>query len=233
MIKYDKKNNFFLYFRLEFELVAILKSVNILVEDLISLHDSFSKDFLNQYEKPLNLKKLLISEVFVQEQSIILPSFLDYVLDYHNKLGQLMASIELEFQYDYMDCRTRIKQKDSIINKLVYYRDGKSEQGKVPVKKCLNDLFGVRIILDEFEHNELSDLCQVQDNVKCIDSSKNGYRASHIYFHGKSNEYFPWELQIWRKPDVLNNELSHKEHKSKRRYIEWPRMYIASGKESN
>lgn len=43
--------------------------------------------------------------------------------------------------------------------------------------------------------------------------SKGDYRATHIYFYGKSNKNFPWELQIWKPEDYENNYDSHEKHK--------------------
>ncbi len=53
---------------------------------------------------------------------------------------------------------------------------------------------------------------------KCIDSSKNDYVATHIYFK-KDNYNFQWELQIWDKKHEKFNYLSHKEYKQM--YTDW------------
>ena len=47
----------------------------------------------------------------------------------------------------------------------------------------------------------------------------------HIYLKSSSNIYLPWEVQIWKKEDEQVNESEHKNHKSKRKYINWIDMY--------
>lgn len=51
------------------------------------------------------------------------------------------------------------------------------------------------------------------------------YHAIHIYLKSSSNIYLPWEVQIWKKEDEQVNESEHKNHKSKRKYINWIDMY--------
>ena len=43
---------------------------------------------------------------------------------------------------------TRVKALNSIQNKIEKYKN-KKESGKIPIKKCLNDIFGLRIILNK------------------------------------------------------------------------------------
>ena len=50
------------------------------------------------------------------------------------------------------------------------------------------------------------------DKNKYIDSSKQIYRAVHLYFRA-DNQSFPWELQIWNRCDAETNFESHKEYK--------------------
>lgn len=47
----------------------------------------------------------------------------------------------------------------------------------------------------------------------------------HIYLKSSSNIYLPWKVQIWKKEDEQVNESEHKNHKSKRKYINWIDMY--------
>ena len=54
--------------------------------------------------------------------------------------------------------------------------------------------------------------------LKCIDSTKNDYKAVHIYFK-KDNYAFQWELQIWNKIDATNNIISHEKYKQD--YVKW------------
>lgn len=52
----------------------------------------------------------------------------------NNELGQII--------------NTRVKTHNSIEYKIENYRSN-HEDGKIPINKCLNDLYGIRIILSE------------------------------------------------------------------------------------
>ena len=54
------------------------------------------------------------------------------------------------------------------------------EYGKVPINKCFNDLFGIRIICNtDISFDEIFNLIDTKyDNLKCIDSSN---IKLHIY----------------------------------------------------
>ena len=54
--------------------------------------------------------------------------------------------------------------------------------------------------------------------MKCIDSSKKAYKATHIYFK-QDNWNFQWELQIWNKENEINNINSHEKYKQG--YVKW------------
>ena len=113
----------------------------------------------------------------------------------------------------------RTKSKNSIEYKIKNYNEN-HENGKVPISKCFNDLFGIRIICSkELSFNEILELINIKyNNLKCIDSSKNEYKATHIYFK-KNNYTFQWELQIWNKKDEINNINSHEKYKQD--YVKW------------
>jgi hypothetical protein len=87
---------------------------------------------------------------------------------------------------------------------------------------------GFRVVIDDFElmdvYNVLNDgiVNSIEYKVKFIDSSKNDYKALHLYFYG-DNKFFPWELQIWRKSDFQKNEESHLLHKQE--YTKWATIY--------
>ena len=95
----------------------------------------------------------------------------------------------------------------------------------MPLKKCINDLYGIRYIFKE--DIELSKIIEhVKEKypkLRYIDSSKNGYRAVHLYFY-KDNFDFPWELQIWNTKDINNNR--HLHEKYKQGYTVWEKESI-------
>ena len=55
--------------------------------------------------------------------------------------------------------------------------------------------------------------------------NEDDYVGLHIYFKNGNNKFFPWELQIWSVNNLKSNEISHKNHKEKRKYISIPKDY--------
>ena len=94
------------------------------------------------------------------------------------------------------------------------------ENGKIPINKCFNDLLGIRIICNkQLTYEEILKLVDMKySDLKCIDSSKYEYKATHIYFK-KDNNTFQWELQVWNKVDEANNINSHERYKQN--YVKW------------
>ena len=159
---------------------------------------------------PLNLKKETVSSIAAET------TVYAYILDCVEFLNAHSAEISLQL---ISSCTalvtTRVKTQNSIAFKIDSYSGEKHQNGKIPINKCLNDLFGVRIILEEatdfpalrafFEET-------YPQTYKYIDSSKQRYRAVHLYFRA-DNQSFPWELQIWNRCDAETNFESHKEYK--------------------
>lgn len=76
------------------------------------------------------------------------------------------------------------------------YIDNKLEHGLSPINKCVNDLFGIRIICDgEIDFEDLQNHINCSYGLKCINAAKADYIATHIYFK-RDNYSFPWELQV-------------------------------------
>ena len=84
----------------------------------------------------------------------------------------------------------------------------------MPINKCCNDLFGIRIIIKEDYSLEeiINHVKACYPDLKVIDSSKNEYKAIHVYF-SENNYSFPWELQIWTEKYEMKNLNSHKKYK--------------------
>ena len=112
-----------------------------------------------------------------------------------------------------------VKNRNSIEYKIKNYIEN-HENGKITINKCLNDLFGIRIICkDQIDFSQINHLVKEKyDKLKCIDSSKIEYKATHIYFK-QSNFEFQWELQIWNEDDEINNIRSHEKYKQD--YVRW------------
>ena len=113
----------------------------------------------------------------------------------------------------------RVKNRNSIEYKIKNYIEN-HENVKITINKCLNDLFGIRIICkDQIDFSQINHLVKEKyDKLKCIDSSKIEYKATHIYFK-QSNFEFQWELQLWNEDDEINNIRSHEKYKQD--YVRW------------
>ena len=166
--------------------------------------------------KHINLKKKMVIDA--REDAEIL----DVVWRYHSLLSDESVNIVFALdlaQYNNSSVNSRVKAQNSIEYKLENYYTN-HESGHIPLKKCLNDLMGIRIVIDkDFSYMEVKQY--MEENFfgyKCIDSSKLSYIATHVYFE-KGNTFFPWELQIWSKKDEENNYESHKAYKQE--YTKW------------
>ena len=158
-----------------------------------------------------NQSSKLVSDILTNE------SIDKNIKDYLSFLN--MASAEI-YEFSKYVSRVRIKNINSYINKIYYYIREKEEHGKVPIKKCINDLFGLRIITDNYlDFVDINNLIVSQfPFLKCTEKNSIDYKATHIYFV-KDNYNYQWELQIWYKGDEESNLLSHAKHKQQ--YTNW------------
>ncbi len=176
--------------------------------------------------KNINLAKKLVKDVVDDGTQDYLEG---YIFKHRAFLNQETAVYAVELgQRDYACCKieSRVKNQNSILDKLATYRKSglsgrESLNGEVPLKKCLNDLFGIRYIIEEKD----IDLDGIEDhtkavfhNLKVIKRDVRGYKGVHIYFQ-KNNYIFPWELQIWRSEDEKSNKDLH--HEYKQEYTKW------------
>lgn len=191
------------------------------------MHKKFSDAWISLQKKSnvYNLKRKQIRHI-CDAKGIEL-DFLRYI----NEYCDLLVDVQLDDAYDTLseqvEITSRIKNPDSRMSKILHYRNNKQELGAVNINKCLNDLLGFRIWMDDFEHSDemvhkLNNLLE-KYNVKVHNSSKNNYKATHIYFSSGDNKYFPWELQIWNRIDHEKNINSHAQHKQD--YTKWPEIY--------
>lgn len=149
--------------------------------------------------------------------------FFEYIQIYLKELNQfsLLQIPYIEDKYTEIELRTRVKNHSSISSKLQQYNANGDYPGAYVLQKCLNDLFGFRVILDEkiIENPEFSSLLDELKNKKIIFRDYHrydgDYKGHHSYFKNKSNLFLPWELQIWYNEDAKGNYASHFYHKQK------------------
>lgn len=192
-----------------------------IINQINSLHGSISMDL--NYLLEFNLKKTVSTIV---ENDTIKPNFQELINSYKEALNNNIFTIS-NIQTKYNAIRFRIKQAESISEKLLYYMNDIHENGKIPINKCLNDFLGFRIFVDDLEsiYDSLQKSILKTQKIKIYLREDDKYRAIHIYFKNGRNVYFPWELQIWDIKDSISNEISHREHKQKRKYISLPQTY--------
>lgn len=198
--------------------------LGLVIDFIIKHYDCMCLEWIDKCNNTqmINLKKKTIKSVF---ENIDIN---DYIFTYSNFVVSYSVNIDTDsLELQKSKIHTRTKARNSIEGKLKLYNGPKHHNGNIPINKCMNDLLGFRIIIDdEFSFLDIKDFVESNYSnlsgykLKCIDSSKNGYFAIHIYFSKEgSNYFFPWELQVWKKSDEVNNIFSHKKYKQD--YTNW------------
>lgn len=200
------------------------------IELLDELHRDINRlqsQFYSHLEDINLVHRLNFSKVEVR--NILSPSspeskyFFEYIQVYLKELNQfsLFQIPDIEDKYTEISLRSRVKNHNSISNKLQQYNVKGDPQGSYALQKCLNDLFGFRVILDE-RVSDKPEFKRLTDDLKTKGiifrnylRTDGDYRGYHSYFKNKSNLFLPWELQIWYNKDVNGNYESHFEHKQK------------------
>lgn len=164
----------------------------------------------------INLKNNLVCDLIENEE--IMNTIFSYREFINENNIQLIMDFK-EFNSENSKVNIRAKTRNSIEYKIKNYTLN-HEFGKVPIEKCLNDLFGIRIICkNKITYDEIKQLIDVRNTkLKCIDSTKQDYKATHIYFK-YDNFNFQWELQVWNQEDEINNINSHEKYKQD--YVKW------------
>ena len=197
----------------------MLKDLDKLIQFIQFEYSEFNEKWKNNenYDK-INLNKYEVRNLLDNE------TLLNNVFNYREFINE--NNIKLIMDFKKFNTKTikvniRAKTKNSIEYKIKNYTQN-HEEGKIPINKCLNDLFGIRFITQKnLSYEEIAKLINEKyNNLKCIDSSKKEYKATHIYFK-EDNYLFQWELQIWNKEDEINNINSHEKYKQD--YIKWER----------
>lgn len=187
-----------------------------LIDYIQSAYTEITDEWLRGASAKINLKKSQVSDI--DADGTIYRSIMEYV----QLLNEKSAGITLQLSFA-CSCKVtaRVKAQNSIEYKIQNYKTDRHGFGKVPINKCINDLFGVRIILEvPLTFAQILAFVEktYQGKYKCIDSSKHDYKAVHLYFK-ENNQSFPWELQIWNRCDVESNFASHRKYKQE--YTTW------------
>lgn len=219
----------------------LLDTIETLINELLSLYLTVSEKWRqNEEYLSFNQKRVQVCDVIECLKSVndiqlevLKNQYIDNILKYKGFLNYYFLesqTVDFESVFKDLNLSSRVKFTNSIINKLYYYGNQKKEKGKVSLNKCLNDLMGYRIIINQdidFEDlfYELNDKYQGEKNIRIIKSFRGDYKAIHLYFK-LSNQFYSWELQIWLKKYERSNLESHKIHKQS--YKNWEIFYKES-----
>ena len=188
-----------------------------LIELIQNKYDEINQIWLkNNNYYPLNMKKYKVDDVYKNKDLLL------HVLNYRNFVNEYAFYLTTSIQSLKINTivNSRVKALNSIQFKIDNYEKN-HENGKIPIKKCLNDIFGIRMIfIDELDYNKIINFVKCNyPKLRCINSDKGEYKAIHIYFGNDNNKNFRWELQLWDKKHEKSNLLSHSKYKQE--YTKW------------
>lgn len=181
-----------------------------------TMYKQICEEWNNKCEyNSLNYRKNLVRDINKNNEIFI--SILNYRDFVNDKNMDLL--IDLEYLYSKNTITARVKSQNSIEYKIENYIKNHNE-GKESINKCFNDIYGIRIIFEEnIDYEDIrSFINEKYPKLKCINSSKQDYVATHIYFK-QDNFSFPWELQIWDRNHEMRNIISHERYKQE--YKKW------------
>ena len=158
-------------------LKEIEKLIDFIQMEYIEFNEKWQK---SDYYTKINLKNNQVCDLLDNEK------MLNTIFNYREFINENNIQLSLDFKQfnnEKAKVNIRAKTRNSIEQKMKNYMQ-KDEKGKVPLNKCFNDLFGIRIICtEEVTNNDINKLVQNKfKDLKCIDSSKKEYKATHIYF---------------------------------------------------
>lgn len=197
----------------------MLEKINVLIATIqayyLICNDSWHKEYP---ESSFNMSKYEVKDIPKMS------SLLSYIYLYRTFL--LNNSIDSELKKLFLDnldlkeanLSVRIKNDNSLQDKIDRYnREEHHNYGKNPINKCLNDILGIRIIVEEdidYEALKLY-LKEKYNDIRTTVSNPTGsnYIAVHVYFGRGDNTNFRWELQIWDNKHAKANEESHRIYK--------------------
>src|SRR5699024_2178508 len=116
-----------------------LKLIDDILEDKKAFGEEFNVNALGAY----NLRKTSFSDIINDDEFVhhIIPNYISKLKSFIDQEQLLVFWLsKYDFQY-------RVKNSDTVFLKIKQYSEREKEKGKLQLKKSLNDLFGIRIIL--------------------------------------------------------------------------------------
>lgn len=199
---------------------------NSITKTLFYVIDLYSKIDNHLYinSERINLNKEKVKRISLINDVDFYFAFFNAVSKYRENLKQLTAEYPVNNSFL---VESRVKNINSISSKIYQYINYKSEKGEVAINKCLNDLYGVRLILKRISFkNEMKLIKEIieENRLECkvINASKQKYKAIHLYLKGDSSS-LRWEIQFWLASDDKTNRQSHAIYKQA--YTKWEDKY--------
>ena len=196
----------------------MLEELERLIKFIEQEYFEFNKQWKEStYYYEINLRKKTIND-------LIDDNILNAIFNYREFINEKNTKLIIDFMH-FNTTKAKVNVRTKTRNSIEYKKENyiaNHNNGEIPINKCFNDLFGIRIIcMEELSKEQVLLLLNEKfKNLKCIDSSKEEYKAIHIYFR-ENNFSFPWELQIWNKCDEMSNIISHEKYKQD--YVKWER----------
>ncbi len=116
-----------------------------LINNIGEYHKTFSNNFYKNNDSNINLKKTTIDKILKETSYNGL--FMDLIDEYIKLISKEILVSEIRSNSSKFTIRFRGKNRESVLNKLYYYRFDRDEF-QIPIQKCLNDIMGFRIILE-------------------------------------------------------------------------------------
>ena len=177
----------------------MIEKVERLVTEINKIHEQYAKDYFETGK----VEKVNLSRTFSKVPT-------EYILAYRLHLHEAINDYLYKADVKDINFYYRVKTSESILDKIDYHR---KRETTYPVNTILNDIFGVRVLLDSHDVNAiLNKIDDWKDNSKLSNwylKDADGYIGVHAYFAPNGN--FPWELQIWDENDAKQNIESHKQ----------------------
>ena len=189
-----------------------------LIDDILEDKKAFGEEFNVNALGAYNLRKTSFSDIINDDEFVhhIIPNYISKLKSFIDQEQLLVFWLsKYDFQY-------RVKNPDTVFLKIKQYSEREKEKGKLQLKKSLNDLFGIRIILPGIisnKNNILLFLEREKENQKISRyylREDGNYCGIHCYF-AKDNFTFPWELQIWDAKSKADNYDEHELHEVQRK----------------
>lgn len=123
---------------------SVFDELKVLIDYIQVLYTKVTAEWMSRAVEKVNLKKAQV--VDIEANGIIYSNITEYVQLLNEQFSEISL---LPSGLCHCHISNRIKAQNSIESKIQSYKGERHEFGHIPVNKCINDLFGIRVILKE------------------------------------------------------------------------------------